>query len=164
MLRGKGAFRAPKKGLGTFARGYRAKYGEVEEVELIQGSKVKGTGGTEIDIKRALPVNRESGNVDPRFALQDNDEERKRAKSRVAMERLFMWLSDGQKKSVAAAADMLRDNLSGVGAEAYKEMLSSVGASGFGALATVIRMWDDAFELKPSPTGKDNYYVQVRGG
>ena len=77
------------------------------------------------------------------------------------MEKPYMWLSDGQKKSVAAAADMLRVNL---GVEAYQALLHSVGASGFGALATVIRLWEDAFELKQAATGRDNYYVQVRGG
>ena len=161
LLRGKGAFRAPKKGLGTFARGYRAKYGPVEEVELIQGSKVKGTGGTEIDIKRALPVDKETGNVEPRFALMDSNEEHKRTKTREAMEKLHMWLADGQQRSLASAASMLREVM---GAADYTATLASVGASGLDGLAKVIRMWEDAFQLKQAATGKDNYYVMIQGG
>ena len=160
LLRGKGAFRAPKKGLGTFARGYRAKYGPVEEVELIAGSNVKGSGGTEIDIKRALPVNKESGNVEPRFALQDSQDEAKRTKTKDLMEKLYMWLADGEQRSLSAAATMLKEIM---GAD-YEAILASVGASSRGGLAKVIRMWEDAFILTAAPTGKDNYYIQVRGG
>jgi hypothetical protein len=33
-----------------------------------------------------------------------------------------------------------------------------------GALAFVLKYWDDAFTLTPARTGKDNYKVKITGG
>ena len=165
LLRGKGGFRAPKKGLGTFKRGFRAAYGEVEKFDQtrLNGSIYKTTGDREIDVKRMLPVREDTNEVEPRFALHDSRDEQKRDATRELAEKVFMYLSAGEKKSLSNVALMLKDVFT---AGRYREMLKEGGGIGLGALAYVLKTyWSDAFELLPSATGnRENYYIQNRGG
>ena len=76
-----GTFRRPIGGLqqGAFRRGFKATWGDVEKVDTIQGSVVKPRGdGDKIDIKRIMPVDRETGNVEATFAQGDAWIQRKR--------------------------------------------------------------------------------------
>ena len=77
-------------------------------------------------------------------------------------EKVYMYLSDGEEKSLSAIATMLKDIFS---AARYSELLKSGGGIGRGALAYVLKnYWDDAFILTPAATGKDNYSVKLHGG
>jgi hypothetical protein len=164
-LRGKGAFRAPKKGLGTFKRGFRAAYGDIETFDpaKLDGSIYKTDGDREIDVKRMLPVREDTNEVEPRFALHDSKDEQKRDATRELAEKVFMYLGDGEKKSLSKVALMLKDVFT---AARYRELLKEGGGVGMGALTHVIKTyWSDAFELLPSLTGnRENYYIQNRGG
>jgi hypothetical protein len=164
-LRGKGAFRAPKQGLGTFKRGFRAAYGNVETIDTskLNGSIYKTDGDREIDVKRMLPVREDTNEVEPRFALHDSKDEQKRDATRELAEKVFMYLGDGEKKSLSKVALMLKDVFT---AARYRELLKTGGGIGMGALTHVLKTyWSDAFELLPSTTGnRENYYIQNRGG
>jgi hypothetical protein len=69
-----GAFRRPVGGLqqGAFRRGFKATFDKVEQVKEIKGSTVTPEGdGEKIDIKRVMPVDKESGDVEATFAQGD---------------------------------------------------------------------------------------------
>ena len=165
LLHSKGAFRAPKQGLGKFKRGFRAAaYGPVEAFDHVRlsGSIYKTAEGREIDIKRLMPVAENTDEVEPRFALHDSRDEKRRDETRELAEKVYMYLSDGEEKSLSNVAAMLKDIFS---AAMYRKLLASGGGIGGGALAFVLKTyWDDAFTLTQAATGKDNYYVKVNGG
>ena len=76
-LQREGAFRRPIGGLQKFRRTFRAKYGDVEQIEGFEGSKVVSAAGS-TDVKRVLPVDTDSGNVVESFALGEGRNEEKR--------------------------------------------------------------------------------------
>eukprot|EP00973_Karenia_brevis_P027096 3738732-Karenia_brevis.AAC.1 len=81
QLEDAGAFRRPLAVTSRFKRGFQASYGAVEKVDSIEGSRVKPVGdGEPIDIKRVLPVDKDTGDVRPGFALGQARTEAKRQK------------------------------------------------------------------------------------
>jgi hypothetical protein len=145
-----GAFRRPLRGAGgAFRRGFKATYGDTEQVASVQGSTVvPDGGGLKIDIKRVQPVDRDTGDVVAWLGgLSLRDSKKKDALVEV-MTALITLLSDGEEHSVASAALWLKQNLG----SAYEDTLR---AQGFGKhLAEAIRLFDE-FELV-----KKGYYVK----
>ena len=143
-----GGFRRPLGGLTKFKRGFQASYGPVERVDGVTGSLVRPTGdGDPIDIKRVLPVDKDTGSVQPGFALGEARTEAKRNKVAALAMELYQWLGDDEK-SMNSAARHLKQEL---GEQEYRLLLMSVGA---GNLADVVRLFPD-LELT-----RRGYYVQ----
>ena len=143
-----GGFRRPLGGLTRFKRGFQASYGQVEQVDNVTGSLVKPTGdGEAIDVKRVLPVDKDTGSVQPGFALGEARTEAKRNKVAALAMELFDWLGD-EEKSMTSAARHLRQVL---GPEEYRLQLMSVGAQ---HLSDVVRLFPN---LKLTRQG---YYLQ----
>ena len=145
-----GAFRCPLGGLNRFKRGFQATYGPVEQVDNVTGSLVKPTGdGDAIDVKRVLPVDKDTGSVQPGFALGEARTEAKRNKVAALAMELYTWLGD-EEKSMSTAARHLKQEL---GEQEYRLQLMSVGAQ---HLSDVIRLFPD-LELT-----RQGYYLQKR--
>ena len=142
-----GGFRRPLGGLTKFKRGFQASYGQVEQVDRVTGSLVKPTDGEAIDVKRVLPVDKDTGSVQPGFALGEARTEAKRNKVAALAMELFDWLGD-EEKSMTSAARHLRQVL---GPEEYRLQLMSVGAQ---HLSDVVRLFPN---LKLTRQG---YYLQ----
>ncbi len=120
------AFRRPIGGLqqGAFRRGFKASYGPVEHVATIEGSVVKPTGdGGKIDIKRVLPVDKDTGNVEATFAQGDAYIQRKRDIIWPIVLELYHWLDDGEKSMSTAAAHLKKE----LGADEYRGYLRQAG-------------------------------------
>ena len=69
-----GAFRRTIGGLqqGAFRRGFKATFDKVEKIKEIKGSIITPEGdGEKIDVKRVLPVDIQSGDVEATFAQGD---------------------------------------------------------------------------------------------
>ena len=104
QLEDAGAFRRPLAVTSRFRRGFQASYGNVEQVDGITGSRVKPTGdGEPIDVKRVLPVDKDTGSVQPGFALGQARTEAKRQKVAALVTELYQWLGDDEKSMNAAA-------------------------------------------------------------
>ncbi len=143
-----GAFRKPLGGLTVFKRGFKASYGEVEEVDRITGSVVHGKDGGSVDVKRAMPVHKESSFVEPSFARGDELVRRKREKIAAMMTLLHDFLGD-DTKSMSTVAGHLRRQMGG---DDYQAALHSVGAT---HLSDAVRLYADDFDLI-----RGGYYVQ----
>ena len=142
------AFRRPLAVTSRFKRGFQASYGPVEQVDNITGSRVKPTGdGEGIDVKRVLPVDKDTGSVQPGFALGQARTEAKRQKVAALVTELYQWLGD-EEKSMNSAARHLKQEL---GEQEYRLLLMSVGAQN---LADVVRLFPD-LELT-----RRGYYLQ----
>ena len=141
-------FRRPKGGLTKFKRGFKAGYGDVEKVKKIEGSQVRTQNAGSIDIKRVMPVARNSTYVDPTFAEWSERDERKRAKVLDLIERLQDKLG-ANEMSMVRAVRFLKAHY---GEDVYKNLLDSVH---FHNLADVIRLFPGSLELT-----KQNYYVR----
>ena len=149
-LEDSGAFRRPLGGLTKFKRGFQATYGPVERVDNITGSLDKPTGdGAAIDVKRVLPVDKDTEAVQPGFALGEARTEAKRIKVAALAMELYTWLGD-EEKSMSTAARHLKQEL---GEQEYRLQLMSVGAQ---HLSDVIRLFPD-LELT-----RQGYYLQKR--
>ena len=148
QLEDAGAFRRPLAVTSRFKRGFQASYGAVEKVDSVSGSLVKPAGdGDPIDIKRVLPVDKDTGDVQPGFALGEARTEAKRQKvAGLAME-LYQYLGDEEKSMNAAAAHLKKE----LGEEEYRRQLGSVGAQ---HLSDLVRLFDD-LELT-----RNGYYVR----
>ena len=144
------AFRRPIGGLqqGAFRRGFKASYGPVEHVAAIEGSVVKPTGdGAKIDIKRVLPVDKDTGNVEATFAQGDAYIQRKRDIIWPIVLELYHWLGDSEKSMSTAAAHLKKE----MGEENYRGYLRQAG---FQHLSQAV---DITPELKLTQGG---YYVR----
>ncbi len=107
-----GAFRKPISGLqqGAFRRGFKASYGPVEHVDNIHGSVVKPVGdGGKIDIKRVMPVDRDTGNVEATFAHGDAYIQRKRDIIWPLVFELYHWVGDDEKSMSNAAGHLKKE-------------------------------------------------------
>ena len=121
-----GAFRRPIGGLqqGAFRRGFKATYGPVEKVDTVQGSTVKPQGdGGKVDIKRVMPVDKDTGNVEATFAQGDAYIQRKRDIIFPIVMELYHWLDDDEK-SMSKASTHLKKKL---GEDIYKNYLRQAG-------------------------------------
>ena len=121
-----GAFRRPIGGLqqGAFRRGFKASYGPVEKVDTIEGSTVKPQGdGNNVDIKRVMPVDKDTGDVEATFAQGDGYIQRKRDIIWPLVLELYHWLGDGEKSMSTAAAHLKKE----LGAEEYWSYLRQAG-------------------------------------
>ena len=149
-LEDSGAFRRPLGGLTKFKRGFQATYGPVERVDNITGSLVKPTGdGAAIDVKRVLPVDKDTEAVQPGFALGEARTEAKRIKVAALAMELYTWLGD-EEKSMSTAARHLKQEM---GDHEYRQQLMSVGAQ---HLSDVVKLFPD-LELT-----RGGYYLQKR--
>jgi hypothetical protein len=121
-----GAFRRPLGGLqqGAFRRGFKASYGPVEKVESVNGSTVKPQGGGDkVDIKRVMPVDKNTGDAEASFAQGDAYVQRKRDIIWPLVLALYHWLEDGEKSMSTAAAHLKRE----LGADEYRSYLRQAG-------------------------------------
>ena len=145
-----GAFRRPLEGRNTFKRSFKASYGAMEQLDSIRGSTVAPVGGgAPIDIKRVLPVDRETQDVRPSFALGDARAEDRRQRVALLANSLYDFLRDDEKSMASAAAHLKRD----LGDEQYSLQLRSVGAQ---SLSDVVRLIGD-LELT-----RNGNYVRAR--
>jgi hypothetical protein len=146
-----GAFRRPLRGAGgAFRRGFKATYGDTEQVASVQGSTVVPEGGgVKIDIKRVQPVDKDTGDVVAWLGgLSLRDSKKKDALVEV-MTALITFLTDGEEHSVASAALWLKENLG----SAYEDTLRE---QGFGRhLAAAVELFPE-FVLT-----KKNYYLRL---
>ena len=109
---------------------------------------MKPTGdGEPIDVKRVLPVDKDTGDVRPGFALGQARTEAKRQKVAALVTELYQWLGDDEKSMNAAAIHLKKQ----LGEEEYRRQLRSVGAQ---TLSDVVRLFPD-LELT-----RRGYYVQ----
>lgn len=137
-----GAFRRPLAGsLSAFRRGFQARLAEKEDVRRIDGSIVqpKGNGG-EIDIKRIVPVDAESSEVQQQFALGEQRRSSKREKAFDMMAELWVFLGT-TPKSMSASAAFLKEKMG------HDEFWSLVHSLGFQRLSQVIELFDDSFQM-----------------
>ena len=121
-----GAFRRPLGGLqqGAFRRGFKASYGPVEKVDTVAGSVVKPQGdGGKVDIKRVMPVDKDTGNVEATFAQGDGYIQRKRDIIWPLVLELYHWLGDEEKSMSTAAAHLKKE----LGTEEYWSYLRQAG-------------------------------------
>jgi hypothetical protein len=112
-----------------------------------------------INIKLVQPIPHASSSSQPFAATDARDEKRKEKVEDIAFE-IHEYLQDG-KVSLSSLARHLKQQL-GSDAE-YRAMLAKIGqGSQLGALATLLRLFPDTFELLPSESNKPNFYVQRR--
>jgi hypothetical protein len=149
-LADKGAFRRPLRGnAGAFRRGFKASYGDVEQVATVRGSVVTPEGGEKIDIKRIQPVDKETGNVQPWLGGLSARDSKKKDALIPLMTALITFLSDGEEHSVASAALWLKGHMG----SAYEDTLRELG---FGKhLAAAVELFQE-FALT-----KKNYYLRL---
>ena len=148
QLEDAGAFRRPLAVTSRFKRGFQASYGPVEQVDTVTGSRVKPTGaGEPIDIKRVLPVDKDTGDVRPGFALGEARTEAKRQKVNALAMELYQFLGEEERSMNAVAAHLKKD----LGEEEYRRQLRSVGAE---HLSDLVRLFPD-LQLT-----RNGYYVR----
>ena len=129
-----GAFRRPLEGLTKFKRGFQATYGALEKVEGFDGSKVKPQGGGEaIDVKRVLPVDSETRDVEPGFALGQGRAAARREKIQALALEAINFVGDGEPSLQRLAAHLK----SALGEVEFRLAKMSVGAPN---LSDVIRL------------------------
>jgi len=119
-----GAFRRPIGGLqqGVFRRGFKATFDKVEQIKEIKGSIITPEGeGEKIDVKRVLPVDKESGDVEATFAQGDARVQKQREILFPLTLELWHFLGD-EERSMAAAAVHLKKELG----EEYWRILRAV--------------------------------------
>jgi len=143
-----GAFRRPLGGLTAFKRGFKATWGEVEKPEYVRGSVVTPQGeGGKVDIKRVMPVDKDSNEAQPVFNLSETERTlSKKQKLWDLMVMLWEFLGD-EEKSTAAAAQHLKGRLD---APEYTALLNSVGIH---HLSDAVRLFPE-FDLT-----KGGYYI-----
>ena len=109
---------------------------------------MKPTGdGEAIDVKRVLPVDKDTGSVQPGFALGQARTEAKRQKVAALAMELYQFLGDEEKSMNSVAAHLKRE----LGDQEYRLQLMGVGAQ---HLSDVVRLFDD-LELT-----RNGYYVR----
>ena len=118
-----GAFRRPLEGLTKFKRGFQATYGALEKVEGFDGSKVKPRDGAAIDVKRVLPVDSQTRDVEPGFALGQGRAQGRRAKIQALALEAINYVGDNEV-SLNSLARHLKNEL---GEAEYRLQLMSVG-------------------------------------
>ena len=129
-----GAFRRPLEGLTKFKRGFQATYGALEKLEGFEGSKVKPQGGDEpIDVKRVLPVDKNTRDVEPGFALGRDRTAARREKIQALALQAINFVGAGEP-SLQRLAAYLKFTLGDV---EYRLQLMSIGAQN---LSDVIRL------------------------
>ncbi len=110
--------------MGAFRRGFKASWGDVEKVESMEGSTVKPRGdGTKVDIKRVMPVDKDTGDVEATFAQGDAWIQRKRDIIWPIVVELFHWLDDNEKSMSTAAAHLKKE----LGEDEYRGYLHQAG-------------------------------------
>jgi len=137
VLEDEGAFRRPLDLKKTFKRGFRASYGPVEQITGFDVSRVQSATGQPIDVKRVLPVNEGSGEVQEGFALGEIRLQRRREKVRPMYEEIFDFLGDDEKSMLQVSNHLKRE----FGQAGYDAYLRSVRA-GIN-LSNVVRLFDD---------------------
>ena len=143
-----GAFRRPLPGLTKFKRGFQATYDKLETVEGFDGSRVKPTGGGQaVDVKRVLPVDAQTRDVEPGFALGEGRAASRRQKIQaLALEALNFVGSE--EPSLQRLAAHLKTAL---GETEYRLQLMGVGAQNL----------SDAIRLIPELSlTRGGYYVR----
>jgi hypothetical protein len=143
-----GAFRRPLPGLTKFKRGFQATYDKLEKVEGFDGSRVKPTGGGQaVDVKRVLPVDAQTRDVEPGFALGEGRAASRRQKIQaLALEALNFVGSE--EPSLQRLAAHLKTAL---GETEYRLQLMGVGAQNL----------SDAIRLIPELSlTRGGYYVR----
>ena len=143
-----GAFRRPLPGLTKFKRGFQATYDKLEKVEGFDGSRVKPTGGGQaVDVKKVLPVDAQTRDVEPGFALGEGRAASRRQKIQaLALEALNFVGSE--EPSLQRLAAHLKTAL---GETEYRLQLMGVGAQNL----------SDAIRLIPELSlTRGGYYVR----
>ena len=129
-----GAFRRPLEGLTKFKRGFQATYGALEKLEGFEGSKVKPQDGDEpIDVKRVLPVDKNTRDVEPGFALGRDRTAARREKIQALALQAINFVGNNET-SLQRLAAYLKFTL---GDAEYRLQLMSIGAQN---LSDVIRL------------------------
>jgi hypothetical protein len=128
-----GAFRRPLEGLTKFKRGFQATYGALEQLEGFDGSMVKPQGGAPVDVKGIMPVDSQTRDVEPAFALGQGRTVARRQKIQALALAALNYIGDGEP-SLQRLAAHLKETL---GPAEYRLQLMSVGAPN---LSDVLRL------------------------
>ena len=145
-----GAFRRPIGSLSKFKRGFRASYGDKEDLQNVTGSMVQPVGsGDPIDIKRVMPVDAGTGEVHEGFALGEARREAKRQTVQPLALEMFDFIGDREVSVQSVAAHLRRQFPFGE----YETYLQSVGAGRH--LSNIIELFSDDLEAT-----RGGYYVQ----
>ena len=141
-----GAFRKPlESSIMKFQRGHKARYGPVERVQSVEGSKVTGSQGTEMDIKLLLPVSKDSTTARPTFAFSDARKEKKRA---ALTEGGFLAsLDDAIPEEGRIALTTLSKELRRA-MPTYTAVLEKAFPKTFGKLAEAIRLFPEDYKME----------------
>ena len=96
----------------------------MEKVDTAEGSTIKPQGdGGKVDIKRVMPVDRDTGDVEATFAQGDAWIQRKRDIIWPIVMELYHWLEDGEKSMSTAAAHLKKE----LGEDDYRNYLRQAG-------------------------------------
>jgi len=129
-----GAFRRPLPGLTKFRRGFQATWDKIEKLEGFDGSLVKPAGdGLPVDVKRVLPVDAQTRDVEPGFALGQGRVGARRQKIQVLAREAINFVGS-EEVSVQRLATHLKSSL---GDAEYRLQLMSIGAQ---TLSDAIRL------------------------
>jgi hypothetical protein len=129
-----GAFRRPLEGITKFKRGFQATYGALEKLEGFDGSKAKPQGGgAAVDVKGILPVDHQTRDVEPGFALGQGRTAARRAKIQALALEAINYIGDGEPSLQRLAAHLKAT----LGFAEYRLQLMSVGAPN---LSDVLRL------------------------
>ena len=123
----------------------------MEKLEGFDGSRVKPQGGgAPIDVKRVLPVDKETRDVEPGFALGQGRAAARREKIQALALGAINWVGD-EERSLSRLAAHLKATL---GEAEYRLQLMSVGAQN---LSDVIRLISELNLVR------NGYYVKKAG-
>jgi hypothetical protein len=120
-----GAFRRPLPGLTKFKRGFRATWDKMETVEGFDGSLVETGGARAVDVKRVLPVDAQTRDVEPGFALGQGRVASKRQRIQTLALEALNFVSNEEEVSVQRLAAHLKEVL---GNTEYRLQLMGIGA------------------------------------
>jgi hypothetical protein len=141
-------------GLGAFRRGHKAKFQGKERVKEIKAGMVSSLQNEKpTNIKLVQPIPIDASRTASAWTAMDERDEKKRQKFEDIAHEIFEYLEDG-KVSLSSLARHLKGQL---GSDA--EYRARIGAA-LGALASLLKLFPDTFELMPSESGRANFYVQ----
>ena len=157
-LESDGAFRAPLPGsTSKFKRGFRATYGDVQQVRNVRGGMVTATDGTRHSLKQIRTVPVDSSAASARFGENTAGPARKRQRGSLILDMLAEILQGEERMSLSKASKLLRTRFQAEGTS-YDTVLKAAHAQ----LIELVRL-DDRFQLVEGgrAASKPWYYVAL---
>jgi len=142
-----GSFRVPKPdSTMAFKRGFKATYGDKEDVARIEGSKVIGSRGTEMDQKLLLPTSRDATTERAAFEYTDIQKQRKREQliEEGFLEAVDRLINRGGQTSLSVVGRSIRASAS----FDYVATMKKLRLVRPGMLADAIRLFGDHYDVE----------------